>query len=935
MSGQRIDYHIERQRHERFVGRSALLDRLDQLLITDPIDRWVVVTGGPGMGKSAILAAWLARREAAGGCVPHHFIRRGEYDWDDPAKLVGSVVAQIEARFPDHRGDAADAEAHPGARLMSALMRVSVNELRPRGERMVVLIDGLDEYDPPSRFASGDPLSAFLPHALPPGVCFLCATRPRHPYMALLASRDGELVRIDLDDPDSAADNEATVRAFWEATATPLQLDMGLVDELVARARGNLQHAVTLRKYLAGVSKDQRNADAIPRGLDALLVKLWARIATDPLVMRGLGVLCAAREALTLEELGTVEGWSEATQREAFLCGARELLVETRRADAQPEYRLHHDAIRAHITSAIGTAALRGHHAALARHLARWPAPSDPSLHRYALRHALSHRWEAEQWEQVWRLAGDMSFLEARYRALGSHEVEADIARAADRCRARGEHAIAGRLQDLLRALIRESHWLRTSPGATAGLVWNRLRRSGWSMADLDERLQIPPDAKHLRLQLAKTRESPSLIRDLIGHSGAIYACSMTVDGRYVLSASGDHTVKEWDLESGRAVATFEGHAGIVKACAVTPDGRRMVSASDDSTLKVWDLANRKVLRTLTGHTDKVNACAVTCDGRYVVSASDDQTLKAWELESGRIMATFEGHTGCVVSCTVTPDGQRAVSASFDRTLKVWDIRTGRVLVTCVGHTGWVTACTVTRDGRQIISASEDHDLRLWNLDTGQSLATYAGHTDGASACVVTPDGRHVISASWDRTLKVWDLETGVMVASLHGHGDWVTACIVTPDGKRVVSASHDRTLKVWSLGPSSATLAYGGNSSTSTACAVTSDGRRVVAVTHDGKLNVWDAEHGVKISELKTHVDSVTACVVMPDDRRLLIGSSDGMLGVLDLTEGRLLEMWRGHAGRVTACALTPDGRHVVSGSVDQTLKLWDVNQGHALTIF
>jgi hypothetical protein len=27
------------------------------------------------MGKSAILAAWLARREAAGATVPHHFIR--------------------------------------------------------------------------------------------------------------------------------------------------------------------------------------------------------------------------------------------------------------------------------------------------------------------------------------------------------------------------------------------------------------------------------------------------------------------------------------------------------------------------------------------------------------------------------------------------------------------------------------------------------------------------------------------------------------------------------------------------------------------------------------------------------------------------------------------------------------------------------------------
>jgi WD40 repeat protein len=56
-----------------------------------------------------------------------------------------------------------------------------------------------------------------------------------------------------------------------------------------------------------------------------------------------------------------------------------------------------------------------------------------------------------------------------------------------------------------------------------------------------------------------------------------------------VISASGDQTLKVWDLESGRALATLESHAYVVSACAVTPDGRRVVSASGDETLKVWD----------------------------------------------------------------------------------------------------------------------------------------------------------------------------------------------------------------------------------------------------------------------------------------------------------------------------------------------------------
>jgi len=121
------------QRHESFVGRAGLLDRLDQLLVDSEADRWVVITGGPGMGKSAVLAAWLARRQAAGAIVPHHFIRRGMYDWDDARKLVGSLVAQLEDGFPDLREPDGEERMHPATRLARALSRVSDSVLRTRG----------------------------------------------------------------------------------------------------------------------------------------------------------------------------------------------------------------------------------------------------------------------------------------------------------------------------------------------------------------------------------------------------------------------------------------------------------------------------------------------------------------------------------------------------------------------------------------------------------------------------------------------------------------------------------------------------------------------------------------------------------------------------------------------------------------------------------
>ena len=45
---------------------------------------------------------------------------------------------------------------------------------------------------------------------------------------------------------------------------------------------------------------------------------------------------------------------------------------------------------------------------------------------------------------------------------------------------------------------------------------------------------------------------------------------------------------------------------------AVFPDGRRVVSGSGDNTLKVWDVETGKCLATLKGHSGPVR-CGVRC----------------------------------------------------------------------------------------------------------------------------------------------------------------------------------------------------------------------------------------------------------------------------------------------------------------------------------
>ncbi|MEH2331060.1 WD40 repeat domain-containing protein, partial [Nostoc sp.] len=221
---------------------------------------------------------------------------------------------------------------------------------------------------------------------------------------------------------------------------------------------------------------------------------------------------------------------------------------------------------------------------------------------------------------------------------------------------------------------------------------------------------------------------------------------------------------------------TFKGHSQRVTAVALTPDGKKVISASYDKTLKLWNLETGKDERTFKGHSQRVTAVALTPDGKKVISASYDYTLKLWNLErdlrqnkipplqalllgfkwvigtifkrnsqTGEDERTFKGHSQRVTAVALTPDGKKVISASFDNTLKLWNLETGENERTFHGHSHWVGAVALTRDGKKVISASFDNTLKLWNLETGKEIATFTGEAP-FECCAIAPDGVTIVA---------------------------------------------------------------------------------------------------------------------------------------------------------------------------------------------
>lgn len=70
-----------------------------------------------------------------------------------------------------------------------------------------------------------------------------------------------------------------------------------------------------------------------------------------------------------------------------------------------------------------------------------------------------------------------------------------------------------------------------------------------------------------------------------------VTSVALSRDGRKAISGGLDHTVRVWEVESGKEVACLEGHTEVVSSVALSPEGHLAASGSSDRTVRFWNVA--------------------------------------------------------------------------------------------------------------------------------------------------------------------------------------------------------------------------------------------------------------------------------------------------------------------------------------------------------
>jgi hypothetical protein len=205
-------------------------------------------------------------------------------------------------------------------------------------------------------------------------------------------------------------------------------------------------------------------------------------------------------------------------------------------------------------------------------------------------------------------------------------------------------------------------------------------------------------------------------------------------------------------------VRTLTGHTDVTSVAA-SPDGQYIVSGSGDGSIKVWRMSDGSLVRSLSVTLSGQNVApsvVVSSDGQYIASRFRDGTIKVWSMSDGSLVRSLSGHYGHYgeSSVALSPDGQNIFSGSGDCTIKVWSMSDGSLVRSLSGHTAPVISVVVSSDGQYIVSGSYDYSVKVWSVSDGSLVRSLSGHTGSVSSVAVTP--KYIVSGSWDSSIKIW-----------------------------------------------------------------------------------------------------------------------------------------------------------------------------------
>ncbi|GAB3005499.1 hypothetical protein GCM10023080_083920 [Streptomyces pseudoechinosporeus] len=945
---------VESERGFRFRGRRTALTEIVAWLEDGQDRRTLVVTGSPGVGKSAVLGRIVTTADAGiTACLPA--------DDDAVRAPVGSVACAVHAKGKTALDVATEIARAASATLprttedLPAALRLALTERAVSS--FTVVIDALDEATTPehARTVITRIVLPLMETCGDVGVRILVGSRRVDDAGDLLAVFGPAARVLDLDARDyfSQADLESYALATLQLLGDE-RPDNPYSDQAVALPTARRIAALADRNFLVaglvarthGLYDKQAVAPkdvVFTPTVDAALGEYLQRVPAAGSVTAGpafTALAYAEAPGFTLslwrDAVAALSGVTvSAEDLRAFArSSAANFLIESSQTDNTSAYRLFHQA--------LNDALLR--------------IRRDDGLltsDERALAETMTAAGRASGWDRA-----DPYLL----RSLPAHAARGGVLDDLFQDELYLLHADLGRLTPLAdryasAAVRSQVRLLRKTPAAIEAGPDSRVAL--FSVTESIERLgstyaALPHPAPYRAAWSACPPSEDEVALD--GHTGSVNAvCSVRVEGKELLASGGaDGTVRLWNPETGQAIHVLRGHDGWVQALCALHSGDRalLASAGGDGVIRVWNPATREILHSLTGHVGWVLVLTQVRanHGDLLVSAGSDGTVRVWDPSSGVALRCWPGAEKIDALCSVPGDSDHdlVIAVGYDGRVRLWDpAGDGPPHVSRSTYGGLSSVCAADVDGQLRLIAGGESGV-LWVLPSpagGLAKRCLIRGVRLNTVCAIDIGERTLVAAAGsEATVYVIDPATGKGVRFLNGHSGWVEDMCTLRVGDRTMlaTASQDGSIRLWN--PTEPGARAGGAKSPGprSVSTVRTPAGEVFAVANGSTIALVDPLTGATVGNIPSSTSEMRGTVhrcrtIDGQDALVQVGGTwrKGELRLIDLPEmGSLPGLTHEAALFSSACDIEWHGAALAAfGTADGEIWLYDITSQRVIT--
>ncbi|CAK9322544.1 unnamed protein product [Citrullus colocynthis] len=290
-----------------------------------------------------------------------------------------------------------------------------------------------------------------------------------------------------------------------------------------------------------------------------------------------------------------------------------------------------------------------------------------------------------------------------------------------------------------------------------------------------------------------------SRVSEWEAHRNAVFDVCWIKDDTQMITASGDQSMKLWDVQEMECIGTLRGHKGSVKSISSHPTNHDLiVSGSRDGSFALWDL--------------RTTSCSKV--GSEVMCLRPTAVVKGAHLSSNaRRIRSQKSASKSITSVLYLKDELSiATAGAVDSVVKFWDTRNLKNAITlCQPKSSdkdtrlhGISSLSQDANGAFLSASCMDNRIYLYNV-----LQLEKGPVKSFSGCqidsffvksAISPDASYLLSGSTDGNAHVWQVDKPHEdPITLTKHSGEVSAVDWSSfEVGKFVTSSDDFTVRIW-----------------------------------------------------------------------------------------------------------------------------------------